>query len=87
MEEHVHVVASIPPRLAVASFVGQLKGASSHWINHELIANDWFEWQEGYGVLSFGKQALPRVVDYVVKQKERHRERRLFPIMERVGEE
>ncbi|KAA3664996.1 MAG: IS200/IS605 family transposase [Chloroflexi bacterium] len=42
MEEHVHVVASIPPRLAVAFFVGQLKGASSHWVNHDYASSDWF---------------------------------------------
>ena len=34
IEEHVHVAASIPPRIAVATYVGQLKGASSHWVTH-----------------------------------------------------
>ncbi|HSN75172.1 MAG TPA: IS200/IS605 family transposase, partial [Anaerolineae bacterium] len=28
IEEHVHIAASIPPRLAVATVIGQLKGAS-----------------------------------------------------------
>lgn len=30
MYDHLHIAISIPPKLAVATVVGQLKGASSH---------------------------------------------------------
>ncbi len=33
VEDHVHVVASIPPKLAVAECVRHLKGASAYAIN------------------------------------------------------
>lgn len=84
LDEHIHVVASIPPRLAVATYVGQLKGASAHWINHIYKHPDHFQWQEGYGAISFGKRALPRVVEYVLTQRERHNEKRLIRAMERL---
>ena len=84
MPDHVHVVASIPPRLAIAKFVGQLKGASSHWVNHLSVHLGPFGWQEGYGVLSFGKSALPQVVEYVRTQRERHGTDRLTLAMERI---
>ncbi len=84
LEEHVHVVASIPPRIAVATYVGQLKGASSHWVNHIYKLPDYFQWQEGYGAISFGKRALPTVVEYVLTQRERHNEKHLIQAMERM---
>ena len=37
IEDHVHLVASVPPRIALADFIGQVKGNSSHWVNHELL--------------------------------------------------
>ena len=84
VEEHVHLAVSIPPRIAVATYIGQLKGASSHWVTHVSPVRVPFEWQEGYGALSFGKRALPRVVDYVLNQHQRHADRRLIPEMERM---
>jgi putative transposase len=35
VEDHVHVVASIPPALSVAECIKRLKGASSRERNHE----------------------------------------------------
>jgi putative transposase len=68
--DHVHLAVAIPPRLAVASLVGDVKGRSSHVVNHQ-IAGD-FAWQTGYGVLTFSEKHLPWVVDYVRQQKEHH---------------
>jgi REP element-mobilizing transposase RayT len=31
IEDHVHNVFSLPPKYAIADFIGKLKGASSHW--------------------------------------------------------
>ena len=36
IEDHIHLVATVPPRIALANFIGQVKGNSSHWVNHEL---------------------------------------------------
>src|SRR4051794_31814427 len=32
-ENHVHVAISIPPTLTISTFIGELKGGSSHTIN------------------------------------------------------
>jgi REP element-mobilizing transposase RayT len=37
IEDHIHVVVSIPPKLAVADCVRHLKGANAYAINHILI--------------------------------------------------
>ena len=72
-EDHVHVVAAVPPRMAPAEFVKRLKGASSRFISRQLGLP--FSWQEGYGVYSISETDVQRVVEYVRAQKEHHRSR------------
>ncbi len=86
-DDHVHVVASIPPKLAVADCVRHIKGASSFAINHMPGSDGQFKWQEGYGALSIGERSLETVKEYAAKQKEHHREKRLIDVYERIDEE
>jgi putative transposase len=71
-ENHVHLVATIPPTLLISEWIGKLKGGSSFYINHEIANRKLLDWQEGYGVVSFGTKDLKWVVDYVKNQKEHH---------------
>ena len=71
MPVHIHVVISIPPKVAVAKIIGQLKGASSHHIN-ENYTKGAFAWQAEYGIVSFSEKALPSIVEYVKNQKKHH---------------
>ncbi|MBM4019765.1 MAG: IS200/IS605 family transposase [Planctomycetes bacterium] len=71
-DDHVHLVVSAQPTLLISEWVGQMKGASAHYVN-KLIANrKVLEWQPGYGVVSFGTKDLPWVVDYVLNQRAHH---------------
>src|ERR1044072_808906 len=72
IESHVHVGVSIPPTLVVADWIGRLKGASSHYVNHRLVNRKLLEWQTGYGVVSFGTKDLDWVIKYVGNQKVHH---------------
>lgn len=81
--DHLHVIASIPPRLAVADVVKRLKGASSHHLNHREGAGEPFRWQRGYGALTLGHRQLPRARAYVERQKEHHREQTTNAWLER----
>ncbi len=84
VEDHVHVVASIPPRLAVAEVVRQMKGGSSHYATdqHGLERN--FGWQEGYGALTFGERSMADIVAYVRGQEEHHASNKTHSALERV---
>jgi len=84
MTEHVHLVTAVPPKTALSIFIGQIKGVSSHFVNHELDLPYYFRWQSEYGVISFAKRSLPDVVRYVKNQKEIHRKRQLIAGFERV---
>ena len=72
IEDHVHLVASIPPSLLVSEWIGKLKGGSSFYINHEIVNRKLLDWQDGYGIVSFGTRDLPWVIKYVRNQKEHH---------------
>jgi putative transposase len=87
MEEHVHVVLSIPPKIAVAEGVRHLKGASAFAINHMPGSDGKFKWQGGYGALTVGERSLQTVMEYAAKQKERHGANGLVEVYERIDEE
>ncbi len=88
IENHVHIVVSIPPKLSVSDFLGHLKGSSSHHINHEIRGYEKkFAWQRGYGVFSLGAKQLGEAVTYVINQKQRHNEGNIIPVLERIEED
>ena len=74
MPDHVHVVATIPPGIALAKYVNEVKGASSHLANHlESSQSDQsFRWQDTYGVTSVSESHVPTVVRYVKNQQKHH---------------
>ena len=86
-ETHVHIAVTIPPTLPIAEWIGKLKGASSHYVNHRLANRKVLEWQTGYGVVSFGTKDLDWVISYVRNQKEHHRRATKVERLERYAEE
>jgi putative transposase len=87
VEDHVHIVLSIPPKIAVADCVRHLKGASAYAINHMDGSDGQFKWQTGYGALTVGEKSLDTVMGYAARQKEHHRERTTIDVYERMDEE
>ena len=74
MEDHIHLVTSIPPKLSIADFVKHIKGGSAHKLNHSHPgANPKFRWQNEYGVCSLGSKQLDRAIAYVHNQKDHHK--------------
>ena len=50
IDDHIHLVASIPPALSVADFVKGVKGSSAYHINQVVVAPSKFGWQRGYAI-------------------------------------
>jgi REP element-mobilizing transposase RayT len=71
-EDHVHVVFRAPLARPIAGVVGALKSESSLAIAR-VINDPCFRWQVGYGAISVDPSSVPVVVDYVRRQRERHR--------------
>ncbi len=72
IENHVHIAASIPPKISLADFIGQIKGNSSHYANQ--ISKEPFNWQNEYGIVSFGEKQLEQIILYIKNQRLHHNE-------------
>ena len=81
-EDHLHLAVSVPPKVALAEFIGEIKCSSSHFINHVIQPDFQFNWQRAYGVLSFGEKNLTTIVKYIHNQKQHHAEGSIFEAME-----
>jgi len=73
VEDHVHLLLSIPSTLSVSKALQLIKGNSSKWI-HDTFKEHWdFEWQEGYGAFSIGVSGVDDTIKYIEGQREHHR--------------
>jgi putative transposase len=88
MPDHIHVVVSIPPSVAISNLVGQMKGLTSYHLNSALNANANlpFRWQAEYGVMSLGEKALADVIAYANNQPARHAANKLWSDLETTTE-
>jgi putative transposase len=88
IETHVHVVVTVPPTLLISEFIGKLKGGTSHDVNQTMGRQQKvLEWQNGYGVVSFGTRDLPWVIEYVRNQREHHARGTIHDRLERITQE
>lgn len=67
MEDHVHMLIQLPPTIALADAVREIKGSSSKWMGKG------FAWQRGYGGFGVSKSTLDRVARYIRNQEAHHR--------------
>lgn len=73
MPDHVHMLLAIPPKLAVANFIGKLKGKSTILINQKYVKQRNFRglnfWSRGYCVSTTGyDEGVIR--NYILNQEE-----------------
>jgi putative transposase len=71
--DHVHLLVDFPTTLTVGDLIKNVKGSSSHLINHSA-APEFFKWQGSYGAFTVGHRDVDRVVAYVRNQEAHHRE-------------
>ena len=87
MADHVHMVASVPPKIALSTFIGQVKGVTTAKYNKLVAPDHPIYWQQEYGVFSFDRKRLPAVVAYVDRQKQHHAAHDVIPVLECDSEE
>lgn len=75
VEDHVHVLLTIPSTISISKAVQLLKGNSSKWIHETFPAQREFSWQEGYGAFSIGISGVDDTIKYIRSQPEHHRTR------------
>lgn len=87
VEDHIHIALTMPPNIAVGQVIGQLKGATSHVVNHNLELETKFRWQTGYGVLTFGEKVMPNVLAYIENQKQHHANSTTYNYLEHTNDD
>lgn len=73
IEDHVHILAGIPAKLAVSDMLREIKAHSSSWINSTFENPFKFEWQKGYSAFTVSYSGVENVRKYIQNQKEHHR--------------
>ena len=79
--DHVHVLVRIPATVSVAQIAKQLKGSSSHLLNHECGLCG-FRWQGAYAAFSVSRSLGRTVREYILTQQKRHSNGELERAME-----
>lgn len=75
VEDHAHVLLSLPATLSVAKAVQLIKGGSSKWVHDTFPEHGGFGWQEGYGAFSVSVSHVKNTIAYIQSQAEHHRKR------------
>lgn len=73
VEDHIHIVTSIHPTIAISNLVKDIKIASSKWIKNESIFPEFTYWQKKYSVFTYHIDAKDRLIEYVKNQEEHHK--------------
>ncbi len=73
IENHVHLLLSLPATITIAKAVQLIKGSSSKWIHETFDNTNYFAWQEGYGAFSVNVSLVETTSRYIENQAEHHR--------------
>lgn len=71
--DHVHIVCLLSKKISLTTLLGELKSSSSSWIKSKGCDYENFYWQTGYGAFSISPAELDRVITYVERQHEHHK--------------
>lgn len=73
IEDHVHVLCTLPKTMSLADLTEEIKKSSSKWIKTRGQTYSNFYWQAGYGGFSVGWSQVEIVKNYISNQKVHHK--------------
>lgn len=73
VEDHLHIVTHLHPSVSLASFVKDIKVASSIYIKEQKLFEGFVGWQDGYGAFTYTVKEKDRLIEYVKNQEEHHK--------------
>jgi REP element-mobilizing transposase RayT len=73
VEDHVHLLLSLPSTLAISKAMQLIKGGSSKWVHETFHEYRLFGWQEKYGAFSVSVSQLDKIIEYIKNQEAHHR--------------
>ena len=75
IEDHIHMLLSLPASISLSKAMQLVKGGSSKWIRDEFPERHDFSWQDGYGAFSIGISQVEETKRNIANQREHHKTR------------
>jgi len=75
MPDHTHIFIGLQPSVAISDLVRDIKAGSSKFINDNKWLRGKFNWQEGFGVFSYSRSQIDRVIHYILNQEKHHKKK------------
>ena len=72
VNDHVHILTSLHPTLALATYVEKVKTGATNWIRRENVFTHWPGWQDGYGAFTASWADKDEIIEYIKSQPEHH---------------
>ena len=73
VEDHVHILLSLPATMAISKAMQLIKGGSSKWVHETFPEHREFAWQQEYGAFSVSVLQLDKTIEYIKGQESHHR--------------
>jgi putative transposase len=65
ISDHIHLLTGFTSTVTISELMKQVKGSSSHFINHEIKPDNFFKWQGAYGAFTVSHNSLDPLVHYI----------------------
>ena len=72
MQDHVHCLFSLNPKVPLDRIMQQVKGSTSYFVNKNNIIPEHFKWQDGFWATSLSDERVKIVHAYIRNQKRKH---------------
>jgi len=73
VQEHVHLLLSLPATMPISKAMQLIKGGSSKWVHESFPDQRLFAWQEKYGAFSVSVSQVDKLIKYIENQEPHHR--------------
>jgi putative transposase len=73
VEDHVHILIDLPPKLCLADLIREIKTSTSKWIRENAVFPGFTHWQDGYGAFTVSHAEKDAVIEYIKDQEQHHR--------------
>lgn len=87
VEDHLHVLTTIPSSMSLSNFVGEFKTSTGKWLRGHGGFPHFSYWQEGYGGFTESWSRRDGLIEYIKGQEEHHRKESFLDEFRRLVEE
>jgi len=73
MEDHVHILLSLHPTIALSDFMREMKAETSKMLKRTAGFEQFTAWSEGYAALTYSLKDKDMIINYIKNQREHHK--------------